>query len=86
MSVFSVRVSNELGMGHPRATKYAIYVTVFQSLAIGLLCMVIVVLTKDDFGIIFSNSRVMQQAVSRLAYLLGVTMILNSIQPVISGI
>ncbi|PQQ20623.1 protein DETOXIFICATION 35 isoform X3 [Prunus yedoensis var. nudiflora] len=51
----SVRVSNELGSGRPRAAKYSVYVTDLQ------------------------------QAVAKLAYLLGITMLLNSIQPIISG-
>ncbi|KAJ6686266.1 MULTIDRUG RESISTANCE PROTEIN [Salix purpurea] len=52
-AAISVRVSNELGSGHPRAAKY---------------------------------SKEMRKAVAKLAYLLGITMILNSIQPVISGV
>ncbi|KAK2983552.1 hypothetical protein RJ640_023086 [Escallonia rubra] len=85
-AAISVRVSNELGLGHPRATKYAVYVTVFQSLLIGLICAVIVLAAKDYFAVIFTSDKDMQQAVARLAYLLGITMILNSVQPVISGV
>ncbi|KAK2983555.1 hypothetical protein RJ640_023089 [Escallonia rubra] len=85
-ATISVRVSNELGLGHPRATKYAVYVTVFQSLLIGLICAVIVLAAKDYFAVIFTSDKDMQQAVARLAYLLGITMILNSVQPVISGV
>lgn len=81
----SVRVSNELGQGHPVATKYSVYVTVFQSLLLGLLSMVIILITKDDFAVIYTSSKEMQAAVSKLAYLLGITMVLNSVQPVISG-
>ncbi|TYK06005.1 protein DETOXIFICATION 35-like [Cucumis melo var. makuwa] len=82
----SVRVSNELGQGHPMATKYSVYVTVFQSLLLGLLSMVIILITKDHFAVIYTSSEEMQAAVSKLAYLLGVTMVLNSVQPVISGV
>ncbi|WOG91360.1 hypothetical protein DCAR_0310609 [Daucus carota subsp. sativus] len=85
-AAISVRVSNELGLGHPRATKYSVYVTVFQSLLIGLLCMMIVIIMKNHIASIFTHSREMQEAVSKLAHLLGVTMILNSVQPVISGV
>lgn len=85
-AAISVRVSNELGQGHPRATKYSVYITVFQSLLIGIICMIVVLVTKNQFAIIFTNSKDMQQAVTELAYLLGLTMILNSIQPVISGV
>ncbi|KAL6496796.1 Protein DETOXIFICATION 34 [Orobanche hederae] len=82
----SVRVSNELGSRHPRAAKYSVYVTVFESLLIGLLSMVIIMATKNHFAILFTSSDRMQKAVADLAYLLAVTMVLNSIQPVISGV
>lgn len=48
--------------------------------------MVIVLVARDHLAIIFSNSKEMQEAVADLAYLLGITMVLNSVQPVISGI
>ena len=81
----SVRVSNELGLGHPRAAKYAVYVTVFQSLVIGLVCMAVVLIAKDYFAYIFTSSKVMQVATSKLAFILAITMVLNSVQPVVSG-
>ncbi|KAJ4956480.1 hypothetical protein NE237_013263 [Protea cynaroides] len=85
-AAISVRVSNELGSGHARAAKYAVFVIVAQSLLLGLFFMVVILATKDYFAVIFTNSKDLQRAVSRLAYLLGVTMVLNSIQPVISGV
>ncbi|KAK4571512.1 hypothetical protein RGQ29_030086 [Quercus rubra] len=85
-AAISVRVSNELGLGHPRAAKYSVYVTVFQSLLIGIFFMVVILITKDYFAVIFTSSTELQEAVSRLAILLGVTMVLNSVQPVISGV
>ncbi|KAL3622145.1 Protein DETOXIFICATION 34 [Castilleja foliolosa] len=85
-AAISVRVSNELGSGHPRAAKYSVFVTVVESLLIGLMCMVIIIATKDHFAIIFTSSEKMQKAVADLAYLLAITMVLNSIQPVISGV
>lgn len=47
--------------------------------------MILILLTKDSFSILFTSDKELQQAVSHLAYLLGVTMLLNSVQPVISG-
>ena len=38
-AAISVRVSNELGSGRPRAAKHAVMVVVGESLLIGLLCM-----------------------------------------------
>ncbi|GER45229.1 MATE efflux family protein [Striga asiatica] len=66
-ATISVRVSNELGPGHPRAAKfkYSVFVIVFESLLIGLLSMVII--TKDHFAILFTSSVKMQKEVSDLA-------------------
>ncbi|KAG5617054.1 hypothetical protein H5410_016878 [Solanum commersonii] len=85
-AAISVRVSNELGLGHPRATKYSVYITVFQSLLIGILCMIFVLAVRNHLAIFFTNSKDLQQAVADLAWLLGITMLLNSVQPVISGV
>ncbi|TKY51329.1 TRANSPARENT TESTA protein 12 [Spatholobus suberectus] len=85
-AAISVRVSNELGLGHPRAAKYSVYVTVFQSLLLGILFMAIILVAKDYYAIIFTNSEVLHKAVAKLGFLLAVTMVLNSVQPVISGV
>lgn len=82
---YSVRVSNELGMGHPRAARYSVYTTLVQSVVIGIVCMIVVVATRNHFSIIFTDSEDMRRAVAHLSGLLGITMLLNSIQPVISG-
>ncbi|GAU43718.1 hypothetical protein TSUD_180010 [Trifolium subterraneum] len=68
----SVRVSNLLGSGHPRAAKYSVVVTVLESLMIGVVSAGIILITKDHFAVIFTDSIEMQKAVSKLAPLLGV--------------
>ena len=83
--MISVRVSNELGLGRARAAKYSVYVTLFQSLVIGIVCMIAILTTRNHFAVIYTDSSVMQQAVARLSGLLSITVLLNSIQPVISG-
>nr|CAD1820987.1 unnamed protein product [Ananas comosus var. bracteatus] len=85
-AAISVRVSNELGSGRPRATMYAVIVIVVQSLSIGLLAMAIILASREHFAVIFTNDKELQRAVAKLAYLLAVTMVLNSVQPVISGV
>jgi len=85
-AAISVRVSNELGAGHPRATKFSVMVVVAQSLLIGIICMVIVLLVKNKFAVLFTDSEVIMTAVSKLAIFLAVTMLLNSVQPVLSGV
>ncbi|XP_030515501.1 protein DETOXIFICATION 34 [Rhodamnia argentea] len=85
-AAISVRISNELGSRHPRAAKYSVVVTVIESLIIGLFFAVLILATKDYFAVIFTSDLEMRRAVAKLAYLLGITMLLNSVQPVISGV
>ncbi|RDX87420.1 Protein DETOXIFICATION 34 [Mucuna pruriens] len=84
-TAISVRVSNALGMSHPRAAKYSFCVTLFQSLLLGILFMTVIFLSKQEFAKIFTNSEDIIQAAADLAYLLGVTMVLNSASQVMSG-
>ncbi|KAM0853732.1 hypothetical protein ACQ4PT_050888 [Festuca glaucescens] len=85
-AAISVRVSNELGSGRPRAAKHAVIVVIAESLLIGLLCMVLVLIFRNKFSIIYTSDVELQHAVSKIAGLLGLTMVLNSVQPVISGV
>ncbi|KAJ4785324.1 Protein DETOXIFICATION [Rhynchospora pubera] len=85
-AAISVRVSNELGSGRPRATLYAVIVVVVQSLALGILSMMAILIFKNDFSVIFTDNYELQKAVAGIAHLLAITMVLNSIQPVISGV
>ncbi|KAJ1269690.1 hypothetical protein BS78_07G230500 [Paspalum vaginatum] len=82
----SVRVSNELGAGRPRAAWHAVIVVVAESLLIGLLCMALVLAFRDTFSVIFTSDATLRRAVSRIAGLLAVTMVLNSVQQVVSGV
>ena len=81
----SVRVSNELGSAHPRAAKYAVIVAIVEALLLGMLFGTVIMAEKDNFAMIYTKSKEMQEAVSRLAFLLSITMVVNSVQHVISG-
>ncbi|XP_054807212.1 protein DETOXIFICATION 35-like isoform X2 [Prosopis cineraria] len=81
-----VRVSNELGMGHPRTAKYSVYVTVTESLLLGILFMAVVLIARKYIALPFTTSATLQEAVASLAYLLAITMLLNSVQQSISGV
>ncbi|XP_062191517.1 protein DETOXIFICATION 35-like [Phragmites australis] len=85
-AAISVRVSNELGSGRPRAAMYAVIVVVGEALLIGILCMVLILIFRDHLSIIFTSDVNLQHAVSKIAGLLGLTMVLNSVQPVLSGV
>ncbi|KAK7270880.1 hypothetical protein RJT34_26377 [Clitoria ternatea] len=85
-TAISVRVSNTLGMSHPRAAKFSFYVMMFQSLLLGIIGMIIIFLSKENLAVIFTNSEEMIHAVADLAYLLGISMVINSVSQVISGV
>lgn len=85
-AAISVRVSNELGSGRPRAAMHAVVVVVAESLLIGLLCMALVLAFSDKLALVYTSDADLLRAVSRIAGLLGVTMVLNSVQPVLSGV
>ncbi|CAL4967707.1 unnamed protein product [Urochloa decumbens] len=85
-AAISVRVSNELGSGRPRAAKHAVASVIAQSLALGLVAMALVLAYRNSFAALFTGDREMRAAVGKVAHLLAATMVLNSVQPVISGV
>ncbi|XP_074281567.1 protein DETOXIFICATION 27-like [Silene latifolia] len=81
-----VRVANELGAGNGKGAKFATMVAVGTSVVIGLFFFLLVLILHDDFTFIFSTSPPVIEAVSQLSVLLAFTILLNSIQPVLSGV
>ncbi|KAK1275991.1 Protein TRANSPARENT TESTA 12 [Acorus gramineus] len=82
----SVRVSNELGAGHPKAAKFSVLVTVSTSALIGLLFSIAVLIARTHLPDLFTNVPEVARETAKIAYLLGPTIFLNSIQPVLSGV
>ncbi|KAJ8621042.1 hypothetical protein MRB53_029571 [Persea americana] len=85
-AAISVRVSNELGAGNDRAAKFAVVVVCVTSVAIGVVCMALILITRDNFPYLFTSSSDVAKEVSKLATILGITVLLNSLQPVLSGV
>ncbi|KAL5558576.1 hypothetical protein UlMin_034787 [Ulmus minor] len=81
-----VRVANELGAGNGKAAKFAAIVSVVQSTAIGVVFCVMIMILRDKMALIFSSSSDVLQAVDHLSILLAVTILLNSVQPILSGV
>ncbi|KAF8091200.1 hypothetical protein N665_0451s0013 [Sinapis alba] len=81
-----VRVANELGAGNGKGARFATIVSVTQSLIIGLFFGVIIMLFHNRIAWIFSSSEAVLVAVNKLSILLAFTVLLNSIQPVLSGV
>ncbi|XP_042515409.1 protein DETOXIFICATION 20-like [Macadamia integrifolia] len=86
LAAASVRVSNELGRGSSKAAKLAIVVAVSTAIIIGLFLWALVFAFKDEIFYIFSNSLEVANAFSDLSLLLAFSLLLNSIQFVLSGV
>eukprot|EP00252_Welwitschia_mirabilis_P021191 TRINITY_DN535_c0_g1_i2.p1 TRINITY_DN535_c0_g1~~TRINITY_DN535_c0_g1_i2.p1 ORF type:complete len:524 (-),score=23.67 TRINITY_DN535_c0_g1_i2:385-1902(-) len=86
LAATGVRVANELGSGNGKGARYAVMVSVSTSVAIGLLFWVLILIFRNHFALIFTSSSDITKEVSKLAYLLAFTILLNSVQPVLSGV
>ncbi|XP_043711953.1 protein DETOXIFICATION 33-like [Telopea speciosissima] len=85
-AAISVRISNELGARRPRAAKFSIIVVVLTSAMIGLVFFTLVLLLRNVYALPFTNSPEVAKAVSHLALILAFTLLLNSVQPVLTGV
>ncbi|KAJ4822028.1 Protein DETOXIFICATION 27 [Turnera subulata] len=81
-----VRVANELGAGNSKAAKFATTVSVVQSTIVGLFICAIIMVFRKEFALIFTSSTAVIEAVDNLSVLLAITILLNSVQPVLSGV
>ncbi|XP_057973466.1 protein DETOXIFICATION 27-like [Malania oleifera] len=81
-----VRVANELGAGNGKAAKFATEMSVIHSTLIGLLFFAVITIFHDRLAFIFTTSTTVLHAVDDLAFLLALSILLNSIQPVLSGV
>ncbi|KDO51435.1 hypothetical protein CISIN_1g010173mg [Citrus sinensis] len=84
-TAISVRVSNELGAGHPKAAKFSIAVSVITSAAFGILFTLLVLAFENQFPKLFTDKPILIRETSKLAYFLAATIFLNSIQAVLLG-
>nr|XP_048334552.1 protein DETOXIFICATION 27-like isoform X2 [Ziziphus jujuba var. spinosa] len=81
-----VRVANELGAGNGRGAKFATIISVTTSIIIGLLFWLLIMVFNNQLALIFSSSKLVLQEVDKLSLLLAFTVLLNSIQPILSGV
>ncbi|KAE9590220.1 putative multi antimicrobial extrusion protein [Lupinus albus] len=82
----SVRVSNELGRGSAKAVKFSIWITVLTSLAIGAVFFIIIIIMREKVAYIFTTDPDVVKASTDLSFLLAISMLLNTVQPVLSGV
>ncbi|KAK4795237.1 hypothetical protein SAY86_013231 [Trapa natans] len=80
-----VRVSNELGAGNGSAAKFATKVSVVHSTIAGVFLCGLIMILHDKIAYIFTSEAVVVREVNELSYLLAISIILNSVQPILSG-
>ncbi|CAN1356199.1 Protein DETOXIFICATION 40 [Linum perenne] len=81
----SVRVSNELGAGHPKSASFSVMIVTWSSFIIAVIAAIIVMSLRDVLSYVFTEGEAVAAAVSDLSPFLAATLILNGIQPVLSG-
>lgn len=81
-----VRVANELGRGDAEAVKFSIKVILVTSVILGLVFFVLCLIFGDDIGYLFTSNEEVADTVAELSVLLAFSMLLNSIQPVLTGV
>ncbi|KAF5729046.1 hypothetical protein HS088_TW21G01203 [Tripterygium wilfordii] len=82
----SVRVSNELGAGHPKSASLSVVVVTLSSLIVAVVAAIVALVLRDVISYAFTEGEVVSKAVSELTPFLALTLILNGIQPVLSGV
>ncbi|KAJ9185717.1 hypothetical protein P3X46_005314 [Hevea brasiliensis] len=86
LAAASVRVSNELGRGSSKAAKFSIVTTVLTSFVIGFILFLLFLFLRGKLAYIFTENPKVADAVSDLSPLLAFSILMNSIQPVLSGV
>ncbi|KAK6932314.1 Multi antimicrobial extrusion protein [Dillenia turbinata] len=82
----SVRVGNELGAGHPKSAAFAVVIVTSTSFIIAFLLAILTLLLRHVISYAFTDGTTVAEAVSDLCPYLAVTLMLNGIQPVLSGV
>ncbi|KAK4484454.1 hypothetical protein RD792_007037 [Penstemon davidsonii] len=86
MAAASVRIANELGSGNSKAAKFSIATIVTTSVSIGFVLFVFFLLYRGRIAYLFTESGDVVATVAHLSPLLAFSILLNSVQPVLSGV
>ncbi|KAL4193443.1 hypothetical protein AMTRI_Chr06g176940 [Amborella trichopoda] len=82
----SVRVSNELGARHPQTAKFSVVVVVITSFMMGVFLALLLFATRNIWPKAFTNSDQVEKLIHGLTPLLCVSIVVNNVQPVLSGV
>ncbi|KAF3604416.1 hypothetical protein F2Q69_00037585 [Brassica cretica] len=84
-AAISVRVSNELGAGNPKSASFSVIIVNIYSLITCVILAIVILAFRDVLSYAFTEGEEVSAAVSDLCPLLAFTLVLNGIQPVLSG-
>ncbi|KAK2447817.1 MATE efflux family protein [Trifolium repens] len=82
----SVRVSNELGAGNTKSAAFSVIIVNVVSFVIAVIEAIVVLSLRHVISYAFTDGETVANAVSDLCPFLAITLILNGIQPVLSGV
>ncbi|XP_014502934.1 protein DETOXIFICATION 41-like [Vigna radiata var. radiata] len=82
----SIRVSNELGASHPRIAKFSVFVVSGTSILVSVIFCSIILIFRVTLSKLFTSDSEVIEAVSHLTPLLAISVFLNGIQPILSGV
>ncbi|CAM0884903.1 unnamed protein product [Alopecurus aequalis] len=82
----SVRVSNELGAGNPKSAAFSVVVVTMLAFILSVIIAAVILIFRDYISYIYTGGEDVAAAVSKLTPLLALTLILNGVQPVLSGV
>ncbi|XP_023746254.1 protein DETOXIFICATION 12 [Lactuca sativa] len=82
----STRVSNELGAGNPHGARMAVYVVLILAIIETSLISTSVFVSRRVFGYIFTNEKEVVDYVTKMAPLLCLNIIMDSLQGTLSGV
>uniref|UniRef100_A0A7N0UVD7 Uncharacterized protein n=1 Tax=Kalanchoe fedtschenkoi TaxID=63787 RepID=A0A7N0UVD7_KALFE len=86
LAATGVRVANELGAGNAKGSKFATNVSILNALVVGLVLSSVIVGFDKNLAMIFTSNNDVIKVVEDYAMLLGFTILLNSFQPILSGV
>ncbi|KAH9797825.1 protein DETOXIFICATION 40 [Citrus sinensis] len=81
----SVRVGIELGAAHPKSCKFSVIVVTSISLALSVILAILVLILRNVLSYAFTGGSTVADSVAELSPFLAFSVILNGVQPVLSG-
>ncbi|KAK7852338.1 protein DETOXIFICATION 12 [Quercus suber] len=82
----STRISNELGAGNPQTARVAVFAVLFLAITETSIVSTVLLASRSVFGYTFSNEKEVVDYVTTMAPLVSLSIILDSIQGVLSGV